>query len=219
MGARPPDRRPTGAAPRHARPPTGGQAPADADVAVVVHDAAEDIPSASHGRHGNPIVAPVSCTACHPVPARCSADAARRRLLPAGESSNFRVNMPPMPPFDHPQGTACRASPSICKACAGASRTGIVAGSRLRRSCGALVGGRPGAGEKGANRTGRPFTGDVAGELLYPALHRSRICQQCRTPRRAGPTRLWTSRIAASPMPCAACPGQQADDAGNPPVQ
>lgn len=27
-------------------------------------------------------------------------------------------------------------------------------------------------GEKGANRTGRPFTGDVAGELLYPALHR-----------------------------------------------
>lgn len=27
-------------------------------------------------------------------------------------------------------------------------------------------------GEKGANRTGRPFSGDVAGELLYPALHR-----------------------------------------------
>jgi len=29
-----------------------------------------------------------------------------------------------------------------------------------------------GPGEKGANRTGRPFSGDVAGELLYPALHR-----------------------------------------------
>ena len=29
-----------------------------------------------------------------------------------------------------------------------------------------------GPGEKGANRTGRPFTGDVAGELLYPALYR-----------------------------------------------
>jgi uracil-DNA glycosylase len=29
-----------------------------------------------------------------------------------------------------------------------------------------------GPGEKGANRTGRPFTGDVAGELLYPALRR-----------------------------------------------
>lgn len=29
-----------------------------------------------------------------------------------------------------------------------------------------------GPGERGANRTGRPFTGDVAGELLYPALHR-----------------------------------------------
>lgn len=27
-------------------------------------------------------------------------------------------------------------------------------------------------GEKGANRTGRPFTGDIAGELLYPALYR-----------------------------------------------
>ncbi|MGV0950485.1 MAG: uracil-DNA glycosylase [Azonexus sp.] len=32
-----------------------------------------------------------------------------------------------------------------------------------------------GPGEKGANRTGRPFTGDVAGELLYPALHRFRF--------------------------------------------
>lgn len=29
-----------------------------------------------------------------------------------------------------------------------------------------------GPGENGANRTGRPFTGDVAGELLYPTLHR-----------------------------------------------
>ena len=27
-------------------------------------------------------------------------------------------------------------------------------------------------GEKGANRTGRPFSGDVAGELLYPALNK-----------------------------------------------
>lgn len=29
-----------------------------------------------------------------------------------------------------------------------------------------------GPGERGANRTGRPFTGDIAGELLYPALHK-----------------------------------------------
>ena len=29
-----------------------------------------------------------------------------------------------------------------------------------------------GPGERGANRTGRPFSGDVAGEPLYPALHR-----------------------------------------------
>lgn len=33
-------------------------------------------------------------------------------------------------------------------------------------------------GEKGANRTGRPFTGDVAGELLYPALHRFGFASQ-----------------------------------------
>jgi uracil-DNA glycosylase len=35
-----------------------------------------------------------------------------------------------------------------------------------------------GPGEKGANRTGRPFTGDVAGELLYPALHRFGFASQ-----------------------------------------
>jgi len=33
-----------------------------------------------------------------------------------------------------------------------------------------IVGLAPGA--EGANRTGRPFTGDAAGEILYPALHR-----------------------------------------------
>lgn len=35
-----------------------------------------------------------------------------------------------------------------------------------------------GPGEKGANRTGRPFTGDIAGELLYPALHRFGFASQ-----------------------------------------
>ncbi|MGD2063123.1 MAG: uracil-DNA glycosylase [Nitrospirota bacterium] len=33
-----------------------------------------------------------------------------------------------------------------------------------------IVGLAPGA--EGANRTGRPFTGDAAGEVLYPTLHR-----------------------------------------------
>jgi uracil-DNA glycosylase family 4 len=33
-----------------------------------------------------------------------------------------------------------------------------------------IVGLAPGA--EGANRTGRPFTGDAAGEILYPTLHR-----------------------------------------------
>ena len=39
------------------------------------------------------------------------------------------------------------------------------AGARL-----VVVGLAPGL--RGANRTGRPFTGDFAGEVLYPALHR-----------------------------------------------
>lgn len=33
-------------------------------------------------------------------------------------------------------------------------------------------------GEKGANRTGRPFSGDVAGELLYPALHKYKFATE-----------------------------------------
>jgi uracil-DNA glycosylase len=47
-----------------------------------------------------------------------------------------------------------------------------------------------GPGEKGANRTGRPFTGDVAGELLYPALHRFGFASaRSRWGRTTGPTR------------------------------
>ncbi len=39
-------------------------------------------------------------------------------------------------------------------------------------------------GKHGANRTGRPFTGDGAGELLYPTLHRFGLCsaEQSRGP-------------------------------------
>lgn len=35
-----------------------------------------------------------------------------------------------------------------------------------------------GPGERGANRTGRPFSGDIAGELLYPALHKFGFASQ-----------------------------------------
>ena len=39
-----------------------------------------------------------------------------------------------------------------------------------------IVGLAPGM--QGANRTGRPFTGDYAGDLLYATLARIRLCQR-----------------------------------------
>ena len=112
-----------------------GQSPADANVAVVVDDTAEDVPIKLHGCHAN-IVAmsafhdPHDCIACP-------------RL--AEHLANIRQRDPhwhalPVPAF----------GPLDAEL--------LVLGL--------------GPGEKGANRTGRPFTGDVAGELLYPALHR-----------------------------------------------
>jgi len=40
----------------------------------------------------------------------------------------------------------------------------------------AIVGLAPGA--HGANRTGRPFTGDGAGDFMYPLLHAAGLCSQ-----------------------------------------
>ena len=79
-----------------------------------------------------------------------------------------------MPRFEHPQG--CTACPRLADHlqtlrqrepdwyCLPVPAFGDLSSSLL------VVGLAP--GEKGANRTGRPFSGDVAGELLYPALHR-----------------------------------------------
>lgn len=47
-------------------------------------------------------------------------------------------------------------------------------GDRRARIC--LVGLAPGA--HGANRTGRPFTGDGAGDFMYPLLHQSGLSNQ-----------------------------------------
>ncbi len=79
-----------------------------------------------------------------------------------------------MPRFQDP--TACVACPRLAEHLAGIRRRDPAWHALPVPAFGSLdaellvVGLGP--GEKGANRTGRPFTGDVAGELLYPALHR-----------------------------------------------
>ena len=55
-----------------------------------------------------------------------------------------------------------------------------------------IVGLAPGL--NGANRTGRPFTGDYAGELLYGTLLRVRLCPRCST--RREPTTGFSSSTA-----------------------
>lgn len=79
-----------------------------------------------------------------------------------------------MPSFQHPE--TCVACPRLADHLAAIRRREPAWHVRPVPAFGDLsarllvVGLAP--GEKGANRTGRPFTGDVAGELLYPALHR-----------------------------------------------
>ena len=86
----------------------------------------------------------------------------------------------------------------------GASRAGSMprfpASARPRARL-LIVGLAPGL--QGANRTGRPFTGDHAGVLLYDTLEPLRVCQAA--PMRRGPTTGSSSSMPASPMRCAAC--------------
>ena len=64
-----------------------------------------------------------------------------------------------------------------------------------------IVGLAPGL--RGANRTGRPFTGDYAGDLLYATLSQIRpVAGNLRGPARRRP-RNWSA--ARSPTRCAAC--------------
>ena len=64
-----------------------------------------------------------------------------------------------------------------------------------------IVGLAPGL--KGANRTGRPFTGDYAGDLLYALAQAHRLGARRHIKR--APTTVSSSSACASPMPCAAC--------------
>lgn len=90
------------------------------------------------------------------------------------------ATIPAMPRFDDP--TACIACPRLAEHLANIRQRDpewhalpVPAFGSLDAEL--LVVGL-GPGEKGANRTGRPFTGDVAGELLYPALHRFGFASQ-----------------------------------------
>ena len=59
-----------------------------------------------------------------------------------------------------------------------------------------IVGLAPGM--HGANRTGRPFTGDFAGILLYQTLHRHGFASQCESLSADDALRLWDCRITNS---------------------
>ena len=63
-----------------------------------------------------------------------------------------------------------------------------------------VVGLAPGL--RGANRTGRPFTGDYAGDLLYRTLGDFGFAQGTFEAR---PMTGWNSSAPPSPMRCAAC--------------
>ncbi len=64
-----------------------------------------------------------------------------------------------------------------------------------------IVGLAPGL--RGANRTGRPFTGDYAGDLLYPTLIEFGFARG--DYRGAARRRARAGRLPRSPTPCAAC--------------
>ena len=60
-----------------------------------------------------------------------------------------------------------------------------------------------GPGEKAPTGPDARFTGDVAGELLYPALHRFGFASnRCRWGQMVGPTRPCSLITAASPTRC-----------------
>ncbi len=86
------------------------------------------------------------------------------------------------------------------------------AGADLRRGGCAAAHRRPRTGFARANATGRPFTGDYAGDLLYSTLIAFGFA---RGEFRARADDGLTLRIAASPMPCVRAPAKQARTGGN----
>ncbi len=76
------------------------------------------------------------------------------------------------------------------------SRLLLRARRAVRRSQGASDHHRPGAGFHGANATGRPFTGDYAGVLLYQTLHKFGFANQPESIHRNDGLKLIDARIS-----------------------
>ena len=136
---------------------------------------------------------------------RPRARAARGRSMTASTMTTASpTRTEPPRPVPQPDCPLCPRLAAFRQAQPG-GRAGLVQRARAARSARptaplVMVGLAPGL--RGANRTGRPFTGDYAGEVLYPALLAHGLARG-RSPRI--PRTGWSWWTAGSPTRSAAC--------------